>query len=76
MRIRAALVIDNQAISMQMPKPEVQSHTYNQGETCVCVCVQHATGTSELLSRPGFVRFLFFSTIVVLWKAWAMLAKC
>lgn len=74
MRIRAALVIDNQAISMQMPKPEVQSHTYNQGE--MCVCVQPAAGTSELLSRPRFVHFFFFfSTIMVLSRASGMLDK-
>lgn len=46
MRIRAQLVIDNQAISMQMPKPEVQSQMYNQDETCVCV--QAATDQCRL----------------------------
>lgn len=61
MRLRAQLVIDNQAISMQMPKPEVQSQMYNQDETCVCVFKQQlisADSDTAHLNFPARTCFL------------------
>lgn len=67
MRIRAQLVIDNQAISMQMPKPEVQSQMYNQDETCVCAFKQQPISTdcdTAYLNFPARACFLHAMLLV------------
>lgn len=70
MWIRAQFIIDNQAISMQIPKPEVQSQMYNQDETCVCVFKQQLISADcdmEYLNFPAKTCFLHAVLLVPLY---------